>query len=186
MPFIEGFLTIHGLLAISSLLMGGRWLLQQPSLKLRLARLVFASCILSPAAVHLVKQADRPILGKFVSLDALSDYTHKPFVNSHARTAAAMSVKPIQDFEKIDYRFLLLIVLVFGILYQGRRLLKDLRKIQAILSTTQTYRTKGRLSVQVSDRCLIPFSTRFLGRAYIILPVSLVNYPPLKGTGFQY
>jgi beta-lactamase regulating signal transducer with metallopeptidase domain len=175
LPFIGFFLSIHFLLWLSSFCMGGNWLLQQPSLKLFIARLVFASCVLSPVAVCFVKQHDQPILAKFISLDDLYESSKEAILNQKKEASLVSPSAPISLVSNINYSYLAFIALFLGLVYQSIRFIKDLRKLRLVLRSAFPYRSYRRLSIKVSDRCLIPFSVRSISKAYIILPVSLLN-----------
>ncbi len=174
-PFVIVFLSIHILLVLSSIFTNGRWLHQQPSLKLRIARILLASCILSPITVSFMKVVDRPFYAKFVSIDALDKKPTSPTFDEKKAASPNLSTLSKPDFEILDYSFLFFILLFFGILYQIFKFIKDLRKLRSLLNSAQDFRSNKKITIKVSDRCLIPFATRTLNRAYIVLPISLLN-----------
>lgn len=169
------FISIHILLALSSFLLSSQWLPQQPSTKLRLARLLFASCIISPILVSFIKPNDISFYGNFVSIESFDENFKSQVVTDKQSLTSSAPVLSKTDFEIPDLSSYLLIFLFVGILYQGLKLLKDLRKLKSILNSAFIFRTNKKITIKVTDRCLIPFATRTLNKAYIILPVSLLN-----------
>jgi len=171
---IEIFLSIHFLLLVSSWFMRGSWLFKAPSLKLKLARLLLVSCVLSPLAVHCIQTTDKPLLFKFVALDGIQDYAKQPIIKAQ-QTPAKLQSLPIEKLNTINYwqLFLILFCMVIGV--RGCKLFADLKKLKSILHTAVPYRTCGRLVIKVSDYCHIPFALRLFNKAYIILPVSILS-----------
>ena len=173
--FIEIFLSIHVLLFVSSLFIRSHFLLHKPSFKLNLARLVIVSCVLSPVAVHFVKKTEKPFIANFVSMDTLQSYKNKPVLNKNTFDASSTQYVQASKISFMNYWPCLFILLLLGSLYQTSRLFKDLRKLKSVLRSAQIYRSFGRLTICVTDRCFIPFSVRWFNTAYIVLPVSLLN-----------
>ncbi len=172
--FIEIFFSIHALLFLSSFFVGGRWLSNEPSFKLKCVRLLLISCVVSPLAVHCIKPAEKPLILKFVSLDAMQDYASQPLV-APQKSDLALQVTPHSKLSDLNYSQLLFILLGIVALWRGSRLTRDLRQLNLILHSAIPYRTCGRLMVKVSPLCHIPFSIRLFNKAYIILPVSLLS-----------
>ena len=174
---IEAFLSIHILFAVSSLCIGGHWLVGQPSHKLFLARLMFVSCVASPVAVHLVKKSNRPFFSTFVPFDALQDHARMPALDlNQSKLLSTQALHTKESNFGINWN-LVLISFFLGLLYNVHHFMRNLRRLQSILRISTPYRSKGRLSIKVSDRCQIPFSTRLFGTAYIVLPVSMLHSP---------
>lgn len=82
MLFLEILLSIHCLLLVSSWAIGGRWLMNQPSFKLKLARFLLLSCVISPLIVHCVNSNQKPEQHHYVSIDALQEYVNQPILMS--------------------------------------------------------------------------------------------------------
>ncbi|MCX6124960.1 MAG: M56 family metallopeptidase, partial [Proteobacteria bacterium] len=78
-------------------------------------------------------------------------------------------------FKTIDYSFWATLLFLALVSFRSTRFIRDLVKVRAILRNSQTLRRHGRLNVKVSDRCLVPFSVNWLGRSYIVLPVSMMS-----------
>ena len=69
MLFIEILLSIHCLIFISSWFIGSQRLACQPSFKLKLARFLLVSCVISPLIVHCVNPLESP---HFISVNKAS------------------------------------------------------------------------------------------------------------------
>jgi hypothetical protein len=175
MPFAEVFMSIHLLLGLTSLCVGGKWFLEEPSLKLRLIRLIFLSCIFSPMFVHVMKKTDKPFLEKYISIDNFSTKMNLDILDFQKKKEIPIHSQDDSHLRIVDLRNLIFFMILLGRFFQGRRLFQDLSKLRKLLRKAIPLRSHGKVSIVVSDRCLIPFSTRFLRRAYIVLPVSLFS-----------
>lgn len=82
MLFLEIFLSIHCLLLVSSWVVGGHWLLNQPSFKLKLARFLLISCVISPLMVHCINTNQKMEPHHYASIDALQEYVNQPILKS--------------------------------------------------------------------------------------------------------
>jgi hypothetical protein len=82
MLFLEILLSIHGLLFLSSWMIGGRGLSNQPSVKLKFARLLLVSCVISPFIVHCINNNQKTVWRHYASIDALQDYVNQPILKT--------------------------------------------------------------------------------------------------------
>jgi beta-lactamase regulating signal transducer with metallopeptidase domain len=173
MLFIEILLSIHCLLFVSSWIICGRFLRNQPSLKLKLARLLLVSCVLSPILVHCISPTQKPEHHQYVSFDTLQEYVSKPVFKVEQSSMAISTAR--LTMSKVNY--IQLFFMLVGLLMISRcyRLLQSLRGVQSILADAIPYRTSGKLVIKMSSRCHIPFSVYFFNKAYIIVPVSLCS-----------
>lgn len=174
MLFIEILLSIHCLLLVSSWFIGGRWLTNQPSVKLKLVRLVLVSCVISPLIVHCINPTQKPERLKYVSLDALQEYVNQPILKTEPLGFTRESV-PALTISNVSYCQLFYVMFCLLILVRGYRVLLGLGKLRSMLGEAIPYRTSGKLVIKVSDRCHVPFSVYFFNKAYIVLPVSLLS-----------
>ena len=65
--------------------------------------------------------------------------------------------------------------LLSGFAVSGLRTVARLRDLRALVRETVLLRRLGRVSIVVSDRARVPFSTTVLGRAHVVLPVELLE-----------
>ena len=179
MPFIEIFISIHFLLAVSAVFISGRFFMQKPSLKLRLLRLILLSCLLSPIAVHFIQPAQKPLLAIHIPVDVMELASTKSFKGSIFGNANDASISTTPDSGlKINPAYLYSFILIFlmsGSLYRIILIVKDMRKLKSVLNSAHHYRQQGKIQIKVSDQCVVPFSFKFFRTAYIILPVSILN-----------
>lgn len=82
MLFIEILLSIHCLLWVSSWIIGTRWLTNQPSFKLKLARFLLVSCIVSPLIVQCINTTQKMERFNYVSFDAVQEYAKQPILKT--------------------------------------------------------------------------------------------------------
>ena len=82
MLFLEILLSIHCLLLLSSWIIGGRWLANQPSFKLKLTRLLLISCVVSPLIIHCVDTTQKPKWLHYASIDTLQEYVRSPLLKA--------------------------------------------------------------------------------------------------------
>lgn len=174
MLFLEILLSIHCLLLLSSWLIGGRWLANQPSFKLKLARFLLVSCVISPLIVHCINTTQKSERHHYTSIDALQEYVNKPI----------LIAKPSQEISESETNFsvvntsyfqLFYIVFFLLILFRSYKVVLGLSRLKTMLAEAIPYRTSGKLAIKVSDRCHIPFSVVLFNKAYIVLPVSLLS-----------
>ena len=155
-------------------MINGRWFVNQPSFKLKLARILLVSCVISPLIVHCISKNQKPEQHHYASIDALQEYVSQPILKA----------KPSQETPESETTFSIgntsyfqLFYLLFGllILFRSYRLLFSLGSLRALLAEAISYRTSGKLVIKVSHRCHIPFSVFLFNKSYIILPVSLFS-----------
>ncbi|HHT9168464.1 TPA: penicillin-binding transpeptidase domain-containing protein [Legionella pneumophila] len=174
MLFLEIILSIHCLLLVSSWLIGGRWLANQPSFKLKLARFLLVSCVVSPLIVQCINTTQKPEWHHYASIDAFQEYASQPILKA----------KPSQETPELETTFsvvntsyfqLFYIVFFLLILFRSYKVVLGLSRLKTMLAEAIPYRTSGKLAIKVSDRCHIPFSVVLFNKAYIVLPVSLLS-----------
>ncbi|STX28302.1 Penicillin-binding protein, transpeptidase [Legionella beliardensis] len=173
MLFLEILLSIHCLLLVSSWIIGGRWLANQPSFKLKLTRLLLISCVISPLIVHWIDTTQKPKWLHYASIDTLQDYVHSPLKvepsQKNFKLATAFSIGHMNFIQ------LFCVVFCLIILFRSYKVILSLWHLRALLAEAVSYRTCGKLIIKVSHRCNIPFSVALLNKAYIVLPVSLFS-----------
>ena len=174
MLFMEIFFSIHCLLFLSSWLIKRSWLKAAPSFKLKVARLLLISCILSPVAVHCLRHAEKPLIAKFVSFDVMQEYANQPILKPK-QSVSTLQSEPLSTMTEINYWQLLFILLCIMAFFRGYHFVANLKKLNTILRSAIPYRASGRLVIKVSHNCHIPFSVRWFNKAYIIIPLSLVS-----------
>jgi beta-lactamase regulating signal transducer with metallopeptidase domain len=176
MLFLEILLSIHCLLFISSWIIGSHWLMNQPSFKLKLARFLLVSCVVSPLVVHCVNNNEKLKQNHYASFDTLQNYVNqslskiKPSQEAHETEAIVTS-------GNTSYFQLFWVVFCLLIMYRSYKVVMSLNNLRVLLVAAIPYRTCGKLVIKVSDRCHIPFSVSFFNKAYIVLPVSLLSSP---------
>ncbi|WP_412755140.1 penicillin-binding transpeptidase domain-containing protein [Legionella pneumophila] len=174
MLFLEILLSIHCLLLVSSWVIGGRWLLNQPSFKLKLARFLLISCVISPLMVHCIKTNQKLERHHYASIDALQEYVNQPILKSKPYQNITESVTSF-SISNTSYFQLFYAVFCLLILFRSYKVLLSLGSLRALLAEAIPYRTSGKLVIKVSRRCHIPFSVVLFNKAYIVLPVSLFS-----------
>lgn len=174
MLFLEILLSIHCLLLLSSWLVGGRWLAKQPSFKLKLARLLLVSCVISPLLIHCINPIQKPERLKYVSLDALQEYVSQPILKTE-QSGFTRESEAALTISNISYCQVFCMIFCLLILFRSYRVLLDLGKLRSMLGEAIPYRTSGKLVIKVSHHCHIPFSVYLFNKAYILLPVSLFS-----------
>nr|UVT38006.1 hypothetical protein cemce18_00002 [uncultured bacterium] len=176
MLFIEILLSIHCLLLASSWLISRPWWVKQPSFKLKLARLLLISCVISPLLVHCISLSPTPEKLHYISLDVLQDYANQPILKG---VPASLSQRSASEFalSAISYSQLFCLLFTLFIAFRAYQLLSGLAQLRLLLNEAIPYRSSGRLLIKVSHRCHIPFSIYLFNKAYILLPVSLLSSP---------
>ncbi|MDP1602482.1 MAG: penicillin-binding transpeptidase domain-containing protein [Legionella sp.] len=174
MLFVEIVLSIHCLIFISSWFISNQTLANQPSFKLKLARFLLVSCVVSPLIVHCVNPDLKPVRHKYISIDALKEYVNLPVLKAES-SEATLRPETVSIINYATFYPLLYAVFFLLILFRTYRVLLDLRKLRVMLDEAIHYRTSGKLIIKVSHRCHIPFSVYLFNKAYILLPVSLFS-----------
>lgn len=155
-------------------MIGGRWLANQPSFKLKLARLLLVSCVVSPLIVHCINTTQKPERHPYASIDALQDYVNQPILKAKPTQFTPESVT---TFSIVNTSYFQLFYVVFSllILFRSYKVILSLSNLRALLAEAIPYRTSGKLVIKVSHRCHIPFSVVLFNKAHIVLPVSLFS-----------
>ncbi|MEM7246967.1 MAG: M56 family metallopeptidase [Acidobacteriota bacterium] len=71
----------------------------------------------------------------------------------------------------------LTLVLLGGVLLRGLLTLRSWLHLRRVIQSAVTFRCRGRVTIVASDAMTVPFSTRVLGRAHVVLPVRLLGEP---------
>jgi len=71
------------------------------------------------------------------------------------------------------------IALCVGLIIALARAIVRVKELHAVVCESVPLRRLGRVSIVVSDRVSVPFSTAIFGRAHVVLPVSLLQDPLL-------
>ncbi len=174
MLFLEILLSMHCLLLVSSWVIGGRWLANQPSFKLKLARFLLVSCVISPLIVHCVNNNQKTEQHHYTSIDALQEYANQPILMSKPSQEILQS-KTTFSIGNASYFQLFYVVFCLLLLFRGYKVLLSLSRLRTLLAEAVPYRTSGKLIIKVSRHCHIPFSVVLFNKAYIVLPVSLFS-----------
>src|SRR5262245_10919121 len=132
MSFLEIFLSIHGLVFLSSWLIGGRWLRQQPSFKLKLARLLLVSCVLSPLIVHCINPIKKNNRPKYLSFATVQEYINQPILKTEPSQWSDESAIAL-TMPEIKYCQLLYALWALLIGFRAYRLLSGLARLKGIL-----------------------------------------------------
>jgi beta-lactamase regulating signal transducer with metallopeptidase domain len=176
MLFLEILLSIHCLLLVSSWIIGARWLANQPSFKLKLARFLLVSCVISPLIAHCINSDQKPERHHYTSIDALQEYVNQPIFK--AKSSQETSESEITfSISNTSYFQLFYAVFCLLIVFRSYKVLLSLGGLRTLLAEAISYRTSGKLVIKVSHRCHIPFSVVLFNKAYIVLPVSLFSSP---------
>lgn len=174
MLFLEILLSIHGLLLVSSWVMDGRWLAHQPSFKLKLARFLLVSCVMSPLIVHCINNHQKLEQHHYASIDALHQYVNQPIVRPKSLQETP-ELRPTFSIGNTSYFQLFYSLFGLLILFRCSKVLGSLGRLKILLAKAVPYRTSGKLVINVSRHCHIPFSVVLFNKAYIVLPVSLFS-----------
>lgn len=174
---IEVIACMNFLFAASSLLIKKILCAQKPSCQLRLARLLFLSCILSPIAIHFINLPQNNILTSFVPDSVIEKSSYHSIKNRVYEDISEVSISLVKT-KRIDLTYLYLIIssiFLSGLLYRTYKIYKDVSKARSIIDSAPLYKKYGRITIKISDRCVVPFSIRLVKAAYIILPVSILH-----------
>ncbi len=174
MLFLEILLSIHCLLFVSSWMMSGPWLGNQPSFKLKLARLLLVSCVISPFIVHCINTSQKIERHHYASIDALQEFVNQPILKSELSKEVPESETTF-SIGNTSYFQLFYVVFCLIIIFRSYKVLLSMARLRALLATAIPYRISGKLVIKVSDRCHIPFSVALWNKAYIVLPVSILS-----------
>ena len=168
MLFLEIFLSIQCLLFLSSWIIDKSWLINYPSIKLKLVRLLLVSCVVSPFLVHCFSSPYKPERQHYLSIDTLQEYANKPILKAQpferVHTAAT-------TFE-VDVSYCQIVYLVFLllILFRAYQLISGLQNVRTLLAESIPYRRVGKLHIKVSEHCHVPFSVFLWNKAYMAQP----------------
>ena len=182
------YLELSVVIALGFVLFRGvRWLAARLGLRVgsagmsRIARAVFLATVLSPVAVHLVLSAPIPdfvrrvpFAGATVSEDALAA--------ALAGAPRLLAERLIPGGEQSVWSFLrglepwqveLAVALAAAFLLSGfavgaMRTAARIGELRALVRAAAPLRRIGRVSIVVSDRARVPFSTTVLGRAHVV------------------
>lgn len=176
MFFLEIFLSIHFLIFTSAFLIRSSGLKNNPSFKLKLSRILFLGCILSPVLVHSLdpgKHTPLPKKAVFHTVQEQISQSLGKFGQSLDRMEAKAS--SMSETFPVNYDKVLLLFMALIVFLRSTRFCRDLKKLKFMLNTAIPYRQSGRLVIKISEHCHIPFSLRLLNKAYIVLPLSLLS-----------
>ncbi|HAT1998288.1 TPA: cell division protein FtsI, partial [Legionella pneumophila] len=146
----------------------------QPSFKLKLARFLLISCVISPLMVHCIKTNQKLERHHYASIDALQEYVNQPILKSKHSQETPESATSF-SISNTSYFHIFYIVFCLLVLFRSYKVLLSLGSLRALLAEAIPYRTSGKLVIKVSRRCHIPFSVVLFNKAYIVLPVSLFS-----------
>lgn len=176
-PIFEIIICMNFLFAVSAIFIRKILFSQKPSYQLHLARLLFLSCILSPVAVHFVNLPQKDILTSIVPVNVVKESSYYSLKNKIYENINEAKIS-ISSKPKIDLAYLYLIVssiFLSGLLHRTYKITKDINKTKSIIDSAQLYKNHGRITVKISDQCIVPFSIRLIQSSYIILPVSILH-----------
>lgn len=175
MFLLEIFFSIHILLFITSFFIGGKWLQHNPSLKLKLLRILLASCVLSPILVHSIVPEKNNYLSRHAVFETVQEQTsqswHQLTQSWQGETVNAIT----ETANQLNYYGFGLFLFSILMLFRLTRLWRDFRKLTDLLHEATHYRQSGKLVIKISAACHIPFSIRLWKKAYIVLPLSLLS-----------
>ncbi len=190
------YLELSLLIALALLLFRGvRALPERLPLRLgsaglsRLGRVVFLATVLSPFAAHallalsetsaapqptraeLSPRAAHPPTGE---LRGASRITTERLLPADSE-GAYLVPRGLQRWQLELVVALATMFLLSGFAVGALRTVARLRDLRALLRESVPLRRLGRVSIVVSDRTRVPFSTSVLGRAHVVLPVELLE-----------
>jgi len=160
---------------MSACLIGGKWLQHNPSLKLKLLRILLVSCLLSPILVHSILPSQNNYLTKHAAFEAVQEQVSHSVNQLTQPFQGETKIHAIVNNAQLNYSTIALVLLGMIILFRLTRLWRDCRILIRMLQEAIPYRQSGRLVIKISSQCHIPFSLRLGKKAYIVLPVSLLS-----------
>ena len=175
-PIFEIIICMNFLFLVSAIFIKKILFSQKPSYQLHLARLLFLSCIFSPIAVHFVNLPQKN-LTNITPTNVIKESVYNSIKNNFYENINEVSIS-IASKQKLDLTYLYLIAFIIfmsGLLYRTNKITKDINKTKSIINSGQLYKKHGKITIKISDQCLIPFSIRFIRSSYIILPVSILH-----------
>ncbi|MCW5584363.1 MAG: cell division protein FtsI [Gammaproteobacteria bacterium] len=150
---------------------------QKPSYQLLLVKLLFLSCIFSPIAIHFVNLPQKSILNRIAPINVISESSYhliqKKIHEGINEVTILISPKPNID---LAYVYLVMSILfISGSLYRTCKIYRDILITKSIIDSAQPYKKHGKITIKISDQCVVPFSISFIKTAYIILPISILH-----------
>lgn len=148
---------------------------QKPSYQLFLARLLFLSCIASPIVIHFVNLPQKYRLNNMVPNHIIEQsYYHSEKSKMEIDESIISAVlKPKRD---LTYLYISIFALFFvGITYRTYKIYHNINKTKSIIHSSHLYKKYKKITIKISDQCIIPFSVRFMRSSYIILPLSILH-----------
>ena len=135
--------------------------------------LLIALALALPAAWHLGGQARRGPAPIELWTGAAGWAGGPALPRVTIRSAATAASAPVVHIE----RWAMGAALVFGlggVLLSTLALLRERRRLQALCASLPVVKRVGRVHLCASDLCPVPFAARVRGRAYIVVPTSLL------------
>lgn len=176
-PILEIIVCMNFLFAVSYILIKKILFPQKPSYQLFLARLLFISCIFSPIVVYFLNMPQKNIFSNIISSNIIKNYSYPSIKNKIYENIDETSIL-VSSKSSLDLTYLYLLIstlFISGVLYRIYKILKDIDKTTSIIDVAQHYKKSGKITIKISNQCVIPFSVRFFQAAYIILPVSILH-----------
>jgi beta-lactamase regulating signal transducer with metallopeptidase domain/peroxiredoxin len=170
-----------------------RWSVQrriEPAGMILVGRVLFVAMLVSPLAAHWLLSLQAPTIDGAASststtveelaemLRGLSGLLSSQLAayDSGAVGAAMGGLDPLWiRTATLALAALLLAGLTLSAVRTARRILQ----LRALIRAAVPFRSLGRVSIVVSERASVPFSTAIFGRAHVILPVGLLQDPLL-------
>lgn len=154
----------------------------------QLGRAVFLTAVLSPFAAHLLlplygaPQGNAPVEARTPSVPASlsTEYPDTESLRAEPLSPASSERAPsfLHGLEAWQIELAVSLAAMFllsGFAVGAVRTASRLRELRALVCESTPLRRLGRVSIVVSDRACVPFSTTVLGRAHVVLPVDLLE-----------
>ena len=150
---------------------------RSPRRKLRLARTVLLSAVLTPVLVRFAELPRGALLPAVISLDELPRLDLAAFAHTPRSAIAPAEAPTPSAWQEVDPLWLGWAVVALGGLIHLSRTSRDLVRIRRLLRGTVALRSVGHVRVVVSAECRVPFSVAFPQRAYVVVPTHLLASP---------
>jgi beta-lactamase regulating signal transducer with metallopeptidase domain/beta-lactamase class D len=175
-PIVEIIVCMNFLFMVGALFIRKMLFTQKPAYQLLLVRFLFLSCIFSPIEIQFVNLPQKSIFTRVPS-NIIRESSYHSIQNKihESLNEVSISVSSKQNIEMTYVYLILATLFLAGLLYRTYKIVKDINKTKSLIDSAQPYKKHGKITIRISDQCVVPFSIRLIKTSYIILPVSILH-----------
>jgi beta-lactamase regulating signal transducer with metallopeptidase domain len=151
--------------------------------QLKLLNTIFLLIVFSPFLIFGITAIQSIVLGREVTAN-LSDIVVSSYLNGGFEMRATelerlLSLRNTITADIMDagswFAWIVIATFCTGLIFGTVRLIYSMSCLRKIVSASYAWRNFGRLRIRLSDRTLVPFSTRGLRYYYIVLPSHMLG-----------